>query len=108
MSDEDCEYAYQRLDEAESRIPWTTKLEEVEVDPRMVNVNAKHHTFPCPNPAARIPFYPSDLEVLVLPDECTRQMVLDDQNILNWFGTELPRITTVADCLDGKFAPNTP
>lgn len=112
MSDEDCEYAYQRLDEAEWRLPWTMNLEEITVDPRMVDVNGKSHSFPCPNPAGRIPFYPSDLKALVLPDECTRQMVLGDQNILNRFGTELPRIkgiiTTVADCLDGKFAPNDP
>ena len=113
MSDEKCENAYQRLDEAEWRIPWTTKLEELKVDPRMVNVNP-----PLPgvskqtNPAAKIPFCPSDLEVLVLPDECTRKMVLDNHDILNRFGTERPRIisriTTVADCLNDKFDPNAP
>jgi len=101
MSDEDCKYPYQRLDEAEWRIPWPTNFPNV--DPPMVDVNR-----PLPldtirkNPAALIPFYPRDLRILILPDECTRKMVYDDQEIMDRFGKERPCIKTVEECLNSK------
>jgi len=99
MSDKDCKYAYQRLDEAEWRIPWTTNLEKVKVDPRMVNVNPPKSKV---KPTARIPFFAKDLKVLILPDECTRKMVCDNQEIMDRVGNER-KITTIEKCLNGEF-----
>jgi len=106
MSDEDCEYAYQRLDEAEWRIPWSTKLPDV--DPPIENVNLPRPMGPeKKNPVAKFRFYPEHLKFLILPDENMRKMVLGDQKIMNWFGTEdLKKITTVEDCVNGTFDPD--
>ncbi len=51
-------------------------------------------------PDAKIPFKPSDLKVLILPDNKTRQQVMSDQNFLEWFGEppDFPIIVTVEEC----------
>lgn len=83
---------FQYLDEAEWRIISTVRR----VEERKINWFGLENT-----PPAKIPFKPCDLKVLILPDNKTRQQVLSNKNILEWFGEppNLPIIATVDECL---------
>ena len=53
------------------------------------------------SPKAKIPLKPSDLKVLLFPDERTREMASADPDIRRWFGDppEFPVIATVEERL---------
>lgn len=95
MSDDDCQYKFELLDEAEWRIPYTD---------RMVRAGKIWKT--CKKePRGKLLFEKEDLKVLVFPDPETRQMAFADPEIRDWFNLckddpmpELPVIATVEEC----------
>lgn len=51
-------------------------------------------------PPAKIPFDQSKLKILIFPDDPTRKMALNKEDIKHWLFTEnVPIITTVEECL---------
>ena len=52
-----------------------------------------------PDSVPKIKFGPDDLKILVFPDQKTRQMALEDDEILEWFNRKIPIIATVDECL---------
>lgn len=100
MSDKECDNTYQRLDEAEWRIPWKTRIDP-DIDPPIKPVNSLQSG---KDPIAKITFYASDVKALILPDEGTLKMFRDDQELIDWFGKDrLHLVGTVAKCLDGTY-----
>jgi len=102
MSDEGTGHKFQLLDEAEWRIPYTTSMERKQMIQRTGLDDLTE-------PFCKIPFTQSDLKVLILPDDKTRELALDDngkdnagRKIGNWLfedRTNVPIIVTVKECL---------
>lgn len=110
----DRQHDFKYLDEAEWRIPAIVSGRP-EVDPPIEyldNEAAKRmyreRTGKEP-PTALIKFYPTNLKVLILPGEKTRDLAFKDPRVLKWFkvkdpdscclGYKIPVIATVEECL---------
>lgn len=50
-------------------------------------------------PIAKVKFGPCDLKILIFPDAGTRKMALANDEILQWFGRNIPIMATVNECL---------
>ena len=83
-------HEFQYLDEAEWRIVFTDRK----------FCEGKLRATGKDNPKFKIPFKPCDLKILILPDDETRQQVLLNRDILDWFGKppDFPIIATVEEC----------
>ena len=92
----DCPYCsedFAKLDEAEWRILY---MNDKKQQPNVVSLGNGTR------PNAKVIFGSCDLKVLILPDDRTRRMALDDEHIWDWLSrdrSKLPVITTVAECL---------
>jgi len=80
------------MDEAEWRIVYTDRAYE---EGRLRKTELEQ-------PKSKIPFTQRELRILVLPDEETRMLALDDPYIKEWLledSTSLPIIITAEECL---------
>jgi len=98
MSDEKCTHAFELLDEAEWRIPYTERMETGK-EPKTKEIEVAKRP-----PKYKLVLKPKDLKVLILPDSETRKMMFEDPDIQKWFrlpngrSPVYPVITTVDEC----------
>ncbi|HGJ64906.1 TPA: hypothetical protein ENS27_05885 [bacterium] len=82
------------LDESEWRILYWGKDDSSDILPNIIPSKANSDNVP------KIKFEPKELRVLVFPDEKTREISLNDDEIFNWFGRNIPIMATVEECLN--------
>jgi len=100
MSDEKCDHAFELLDEAEWRIPYTDEMANKDGRQKIWKTGLA-------DPPYKIPFTRDDLKILILPDEKTRKLAFDEEDtvgkdIVEWLfekPAEVPIIATVKECL---------
>jgi len=103
MSDKDT-HKFELLDEAEWRIPYTTKPNPCIKPPIDYLVPYSDLELsrqePEREPKAKILFCPDDLKVLIFPDDCTRRMASNDEFFQCWLKRRdgFPIMATVEEC----------
>ena len=105
MSESKDDREFKLLDEAEWRIPYTSRMEEEGAVQKIYGYE-QLRTQEC-RPACMIPFTRRDLKVLIFPDDKTRRQALDEKTdtgkcIVKWLlrdPADVPIIATVDECL---------